>query len=85
MAQPLLVGFAGFDRPGNPAGKADLEPTNKSGMNGNILIGVLAEQSREPGFGNLVQSYWYAIFLLPAAYFVAKLTKQKRRGKVYRW
>lgn len=85
MAPVLLVGFAGFDTPRNPTGNAYLEATNKSGMNGNILIGVLTEQSREPGFGNLVQSYWYAILLLPAAYFVARCTRRKRRARSYRW
>ncbi len=54
-------------------------------MNGNILIGVLAERTSQPGFGNIVQSYWYALLLVPAAVFAMKRCRQKRRGKALRW
>lgn len=85
MASGLLVGLAGFGRPGNPAGKAIARATNKSGMNGNILIGVFAEQNKESGFGAVLQNYWYGFLVVPCILLVAKSVRQKRRGKVYRW
>lgn len=54
-------------------------------MNGNILLGTMAEKAQEPGFGAVVQQHWYAIFALPILFLIVKAARGKRRHKIYRW